>query len=62
MASSDRTLSRSHSFEWLFCIVACLLVVGCSREPLQEQLSGATMGTTWHLTYVVTPGTPDADF
>ncbi|MEZ5567322.1 MAG: FAD:protein FMN transferase [Halioglobus sp.] len=29
---------------------------------MQEQLSGATMGTTWHLTYVVTPGTPDADF
>jgi thiamine biosynthesis lipoprotein len=42
---------QSHSREWLFCIVL-LLATGCARQAATVELSGATMGTTWHVTYV----------
>lgn len=37
------------------CLLALLLLAGCSREVAPEQLSGATMGTTWHLSYLDSP-------
>ena len=50
---------QSHSSGWLFCRAACALLVlaavllsGCQRQPLPVELSGATMGTTWHVTYL----------
>lgn len=49
----------SHSSGWLFCRSACallalaaLLLAGCQRQPLPVELSGATMGTSWHVTYL----------
>ena len=43
---------QSHSKEWLFCIVLTLLLAACERQPSLVQLAGASMGTTWHVTYV----------
>ncbi|MFT4826039.1 MAG: thiamine biosynthesis lipoprotein [Halioglobus sp.] len=45
---------RSHSIGWFFFAVALsvLLVSGCSSEQKLVRLSGATMGTTWHVSYV----------
>lgn len=50
---------QSHSSGWLFCRPCCVLLVlatvllaGCQRQPLPVELSGATMGTTWHVTYL----------
>ncbi|MBT4520619.1 MAG: FAD:protein FMN transferase [Halieaceae bacterium] len=38
----------------LFCSLAilCLMVQGCAREQDVERLSGHTMGTTWHVSYI----------
>jgi len=50
--------SASHSSGWLFCraagaILALLLLVSaCSQPRTGVALSGATMGTTWHITYL----------
>tara|TARA_R100000005_G_scaffold96455_1_gene83513 strand:+ start:5372 stop:6442 length:1071 start_codon:yes stop_codon:yes gene_type:complete len=47
----------SHSSGWLFCraasaiLAALLLVSACSQPGTGVALSGATMGTTWHITY-----------
>ncbi len=41
-------------------MLTCLLV-GCGRDPGQIELSGASMGTTWHLSYVAEPATPDVE-
>ena len=52
---------QSHSSGWLFCrsaaavlalLLAGLLLAGCQRQPLPVELSGATMGTSWHVTYL----------
>ena len=43
---------QSHSTEWLFCIVLALLLAACERQAGPVQLAGASMGTTWHVTYV----------
>ncbi|MFU8764814.1 MAG: FAD:protein FMN transferase [Haliea sp.] len=51
---------QSHSSGWLFCraaglllaLAAALLVGGCQRQVQPVELSGATMGTTWHVTYL----------
>tara|TARA_R110000823_G_scaffold130015_27_gene258196 strand:+ start:5915 stop:6934 length:1020 start_codon:yes stop_codon:yes gene_type:complete len=42
-------------------MLLCLLAAGCSRDAPQVELSGASMGTTWHLSYVPTSDTPTAD-
>mgnify|MGYP002629957475 FL=1 len=50
---TGRTHGRSHSPEWLFCfLVVLLLLGGCTRPSTGITLSGATMGTTWHVTYL----------
>jgi len=36
-------------------LLAALLLAGCGREVDPETLSGATMGTTWHLSYLDAP-------
>jgi FAD:protein FMN transferase len=50
---------QSHSSGWLFCKAGCALLLlaavllgGCQRQPLPVELSGSTMGTTWHVTYL----------
>ena len=45
---------KSHSAEWLFCIVLGCLLTGCADGVQLERLSGATMGTTWNVSYVPT--------
>lgn len=42
----------SHCLQWLFFILlAGVALAGCGRQQAPTQLSGSTMGTTWHLTY-----------
>ena len=54
--------ARSHSCEWLFCLLLCsLLLAGCERGPDVLQLQGATMGTTWNVTLVESPQGLDRD-
>lgn len=43
---------QSHSREWLFCLSAVFLLAACSADTAPIKLSGATMGTTWHVSYV----------
>lgn len=50
---------QSHSSGWLFygtvlalLALATLLLGGCQRQPLPVELSGTTMGTTWHVSYL----------
>ncbi|HBM82694.1 MAG TPA: hypothetical protein DD459_03410, partial [Halieaceae bacterium] len=56
-------LSESHSSGWLFCRPVCFLLAGilllaaCSQPDSGVALSGATMGTTWHVTYLPGPQT-----
>lgn len=47
-----RTRIKSHSKGWLFCLFGALCLAACSNEPQVVQLAGATMGTTWHVTYI----------
>jgi len=49
---------QSHSPEWLFYFLMLLLVGGCSTESTPVKLSGASMGTTWHVSYIATAGSP----
>lgn len=52
-----RIASPSHSTGWLFCILLALALGGCGRERTQPvELSGSTMGTTWHVTYTAAEG------
>ena len=46
---------KSHSKGWLFCILVTLYLAGCSSEQPVVQLSGASMGTTWHVSYIAGP-------
>ncbi|RRD58722.1 FAD:protein FMN transferase [Comamonadaceae bacterium OH2545_COT-014] len=41
------------------CLAAALLTA-CQRPPPVERLSGPTMGSTFHISYVQAPGTPQA--
>jgi len=52
--------AKSHSIEWLLCLLVLALasLAGCSGKSPAVQLAGATMGTTWHVTYVTPPGGP----
>jgi FAD:protein FMN transferase len=53
---------QSHSREWLFCLLGLCFLTACSGETAPETLSGATMGTTWHISYVAPPGSsPDPE-
>ena len=51
--------TQSHLKRWLFCCLLPLagLLAGCVAEPVPVELSGRTMGTTWHVTYM--PATQD---
>ncbi|MEM9257067.1 MAG: FAD:protein FMN transferase [Pseudomonadota bacterium] len=42
---------KSHSREWLFCLLLVSLL-GCQQRPDVVKLTGPTMGTIWHVTYV----------
>ena len=57
--------AKSHSREWLFYFIGslCLLAVtACGERRQLVQLTGQTMGTSWHVTVVPDPGVPpDAD-
>ena len=46
-------LGKSHLRRWLFCyvILICTLLLGCVSEDSSSELSGRTMGTTWHVTF-----------
>jgi len=46
-----RTL-KSHSLQWLFCCLVVAVLGGCARLEAPVRLGGATMGTTWSVTYV----------
>lgn len=50
---------QSHSIGWFFFALAlpALLASGCSSEQNLVRLSGSTMGTTWHVSYL--PGGED---
>jgi FAD:protein FMN transferase len=58
MTSADNR--KSHSFGWLFCVAGllCLLLSACSPESGPVKLSGPTMGTSWHVSYIPGPQTP----
>jgi thiamine biosynthesis lipoprotein len=49
----DHALGKSHLRRWLFCyvILICTLLQACASEEQTLELSGHTMGTTWHVTY-----------
>jgi thiamine biosynthesis lipoprotein len=53
-------LLQSHSREWLFCLFTLAFLAACSGEIAPSQLSGATMGTTWHVSYIPAASAPDA--
>lgn len=46
-------LGKSHLKRWLFCYVLliCTMAQACAPEQQVYELSGQTMGTTWHVTY-----------
>lgn len=48
----ESTQLRSHSREWLFCLLLLIFLAGCDRQPDLVQLAGDTMGTTWHVSYI----------
>lgn len=50
------TLVASHSRRWLYCLLLGLLLAGCGRATDPVQLAGATMGTTWQVTYLPPAG------
>jgi thiamine biosynthesis lipoprotein len=60
-ASILLTLRKGHSREWLFCLFAMALLAACSRDTAPSQLAGATMGTTWHVSYIAAHDAPGAE-
>lgn len=61
MISAGNT--KSHFKKWLFSIycIALLLLGGCESSLEHTQLSGATMGTTWHINYLPHENSATAD-
>ena len=62
MISVDKFLSlleKSHFQQWLFCLLLVIYLGGCTRDIEPVQLSGATMGTTWHISYIKPKVAPD---
>jgi thiamine biosynthesis lipoprotein len=49
---------QSHSREWLFCLFIMVSLAACSGETPPTQLAGATMGTTWHVSYLPAASAP----
>jgi thiamine biosynthesis lipoprotein len=49
------TQFQSHSKGWLFCLLGALCLAACSSEQQVGRLAGATMGTTWHVSYIEPP-------
>jgi thiamine biosynthesis lipoprotein len=43
---------------YLWILLLLPILAGCSRSPEVVKLSGGTMGTTWHVTYVVPAQAP----
>lgn len=54
-------LLQSHSREWLFCLLTLTLLTACSGEAVPSKLSGPTMGTVWHVSYIPVGSAPDAE-
>ena len=52
-------LIQSHSREWLCCFIALVILAGCAGKNEPAKLSGATMGTVWHLSYIPVETGPD---
>lgn len=55
MAKRPGPSNKSHSREWLFCLLLVVLLGGCGRGDDRGEavrLSGATMATTWNVTYL----------
>ncbi len=53
---------KSHSKGWLFTFTAAFLpalLVACSAQQEPLRLTGESMGTSWHVTVIPEPGTPD---
>lgn len=61
MVRTRKSVTKSHSIEWLFCVLLALLLSGCSDDRVPIRLAGASMGTTWHVTYMPERGTPVAE-
>lgn len=57
-ANIPDTALKSHSREWLFCIALLLCLAGCGQDKVPVQLAGASMGTTWHVSYVPSGTSP----
>ena len=51
-ANGKAAVLQSHSKGWLFCILAALCLTACHAGQPVVQLAGASMGTTWHVTYI----------
>ena len=60
MARPGHRSLRSHSREWLFCVVTLLALNACGRGEAPVQVNGAVMGTTWNLTYLSSGTSADA--
>jgi thiamine biosynthesis lipoprotein len=61
-AVKQQSITRSQHPVLAFFIPVLLslaLLQGCSRQPDPVTLSGATMGTTWHVTWVQRPEGPE---
>lgn len=53
--------SQSHFAKWLFyfaCVICLWAAVACSPRQSTLQLSGQTMGTSWHVTVIPGPTDP----
>jgi FAD:protein FMN transferase len=53
LPSFASTRLNSHPWQWLFCFLLGFFLSGCAREAVPSQLTGASMGTTWHVSYIV---------
>ncbi|CAA0119899.1 FAD:protein FMN transferase [Halioglobus japonicus] len=51
----------SHSREWLFCFFTLALLTACAGEDGAAKLSGSTMGTVWHVSYIPGETAPSED-
>jgi thiamine biosynthesis lipoprotein len=61
VGSVGATIDKSHLKEWLFCLFAAYTLAGCSREVALVTITGATMGTTWGVSYVEPAQAVDPD-
>jgi len=61
MISAGKT--KSHSKGWLFFVVGlCFtLLYACGEQGISVSLTGYTMGTTWHITYLPDSSSPSQE-